>query len=550
MQNRNTQPDAFPALTLDQMAAMQERATCRVFNDGDVLFEQGQRDIGFYVVQSGHVLVVQRTKEGDRPFAEHFDGEFTGEMGMLARSAAVGAAIAQGEVKVMQFDHEGLRSVVAEIPELSEIILGAFIRRRALLEEAGFEAMRLIGSRWSKETAELRDFLARNRVLFRWIDPDQCELTESCLFSLDIKPSDLPVVVSCPGGVMRKPTIRQVASVLGLQTNVDQQVYDLVVVGAGPAGLATAVYGASEGLATLVLEARAPGGQAGTSSRIENYLGFPMGLSGGELADRALTQAQKFGAQFVTPCEVEQLECEGEYKTLRLADGGQALGRCVVVASGARYRRLPVTDLERYEGSAVMYAATATEARVCEGCDIVVVGGGNSAGQAAVYLAGFARQVRMLIRGKSLDSTMSRYLIDRIEKTTNIELMTETEIVGCDNDGPMQSLRIVDRKAGAEREIPATAVFVMIGADPCTAWLGDCVGLDRRGFVVTGQDAVAHQDYTAEWPHARQPYYLETTQPGVFAVGDVRASSIKRVASAVGEGSMTVAFVHEVLKAG
>ncbi len=544
--NHASHPDAFPRFTDRQLASVERRATCREFADGELLFEQGDRAIGFFVVKSGRVRVLQRTAEGDHDFAEHTPGEFTGDLSMLTRAAAIGAAVADGPVQTLHLDADMLQQVIAEEPEVSEIILRAMLLRRSILEQAGYEAVKLIGSRWCKLNGELKDFLARNRVLFRWIDPETDDEVDHILQHLGVRPADLPVIVGCPFGVLRQPSIYDVADALGLNTKVDRKLYDVAVVGAGPSGLAAAVYAASEGLATLVIEGAAPGGQAATSSRIENYLGFPTGVSGSELAQRAVTQAQKFGAAIVSPCTVAAIECEGDYKRLSLSNGDEALAKTVVIATGANYRRLAAaTGLDDYAGSAVFYAATASEARLCEGCDIAVVGGGNSAGQAAVFLAQHARHVYMLIRRDSLAETMSRYLIDRIERAENITLRPRTEIAGTRGASKLEGLDLTC-EAG-DRSIPATAVFVMIGAAPCTDWLGDCVGLDERGFAVTGLAAAEHPAAAAHWTRERQPFLLETTRPGIFAVGDVRSGSVKRVASGVGEGSMAVKFVHEVL---
>lgn len=544
--NHQSHPEAFPRLSEKQLRTLERHGTCRRYAAGGVLFEQGDTDFGFFVILEGHVRILQRTADGDRDFAEHGPGEFTGDLAMLTRTAAIGAAVAREPSKVLCLDADTLRKVVADEPELSEIILHTFLLRRSILEQTGYDYVKLIGSRWSPPSNALKDFLARNRLLYQWIDPETDPTTDALLHTLHVSPKDLPVVLIHPDRVLRQPTIETLATALGLRTTVDETVVDLAVVGAGPGGLAAAVYGASEGLKTLLIESTAPGGQAGTSSRIENYLGFPTGVSGADLASRALTQAQKFGAVVASPCTVTNLGCDGHYKVLDLSTGGRALARAVVIATGAHYRRLPVENLRRFEGSACMYAATAIEARLCSDAEVIVVGGGNSAGQAAVYLSEHAQRVWLVVRGPGLAETMSRYLIDRIENTANITLLTETQIADATGAERLEHVALRS-KNGDLRTVPAAAVFVMIGAEPCTDWLGGCIGLNRAGFIVTGLDAVTHPDFESHWHADRTPYYLETTRPAVFAVGDVRAQSVKRVASAVGEGSMVVRYVHDAL---
>jgi len=544
--NRETHPAAFPALSDAQMEAICARGVCKEYADGEALFEQGEKDFGFFMIEKGHVVVVQRTDNGDRPFAEHFEREFTGDIGHVTGQAAVGAAVADGPVRVLHLDHGALRRLVAEDPELSELLLNTFMARRDILLSSGYEHVRLVGSCWQKETAELKDFLARRQALYRWIDPDEDEDVERLLCGLSVAPGDLPVVITHEHGVLKRPTTDRLAEILGLTTEIANETYDLVVIGAGPAGLAAAVYGASEGLSTLALDSSAPGGQAGTSSRIENYLGFPTGVSGAELTSRAVTQARKFGAALSSPSRVESIGCDGQYKLVRLSNGTEIAARALVIATGARYRRLPAKGLERFEGSGVLYAATRAESAMCENDDVAVVGGGNSAGQGAVFLSRSCRKVSIIIRRDSLDQTMSRYLIDRIETTPNIELITKAEVIEAHGDRALEELTLRS-KSEETWAIPCSALFVMIGADPCTELAQGCVALDEKGFIVTGADAAAHPDFKEHWMSDRAPFLLETSRPGTFAVGDVRSGSIKRVASAVGEGSMSVKLAHEHL---
>lgn len=544
---RDANPRAFPRLTSEQMQRLEPLATCQEFQDGELLFDAGQRGIGFYIVRQGKVRIVQRSDGEETLITVHGPGDFTGELQMVNNQPSIVAAVADGRCRAMRLDPDDLQKVLAEESEIGEIILRALLERRALLEKSEVANVRLIGSRWSPKTFELRDFLARSRVLYRWEDPDADQETETLLRQLGVKPEQTPVVICDTGGLMRNPTIERLAECLGLRASVDGEVYDLAVVGAGPAGLGAAVYGASEGLKTVVVDAVAPGGQAGTSSKIENYLGFPTGISGGELANRAATQARKFRATISSPSEAAALDCSESLKSIRLAGGEQVQARVVILATGAQYRKLEAENHQQFEQSGIYYGATYTEAAPCSGEEVVVVGGGNSAGQAAVFLSGFAKKLYLMIRGESLAASMSRYLIDRIERAENIELRTGCQITALHGNGHLEAVT-VRCKDGSESELKTPAVFVMIGAEPNTSWIDGCVGLDRRGFILTGHDARRHERFADHWGNARrEPFLLETTRPGVFAVGDVRSGSVKRVASAVGEGAMAVKYVHEVL---
>jgi len=447
--------------------------------------------------------------------------------------------------EVLEISGEALRRVLNQCPDLSDIILQAFITRRQLLRQSpDFTGLRVIGSRYSADTFRVRDFLAKNRVLFTWVDVESDPQVDRLLKQFGLTEADTPVVACGHRLMLRNPSNRQLADVVGIRQPLEQTVYDLAVVGAGPAGLAAAVYGASEGLLTVVLEQTAPGGQAGSSMRIENYLGFPTGLTGSELANRAVLQANKFGAHLSLPTPVTRLEFDKAYPVLRLDGGETVAAKCLLIASGAEYRRLDVEGCARYEGTGVYYAATPNEAKLCRGADVVLVGGGNSAGQAAVFLAEHARKVLLVLRGDDLYKNMSSYLARRIERSANIELLCNSTIRRMHGDGHLTGVGILDNKARDERTVETPAVFSFIGAVPRTDWLPTEVERDAKGFVQTGP-AVAKSPH---WTARRQPFLLETSRAGVFAAGDVRSGSVKRVASAVGEGAMAVQFVHEYLK--
>jgi thioredoxin reductase (NADPH) len=446
---------------------------------------------------------------------------------------------------VVEISGEALRRVLNQCPDLSDIILQAFIARRQLLQQSpDFIGLRVIGSRYSADTFRIRDFLAKNRVLFTWVDLETDPQVDRLLKEFGITEADTPVVACGHRLMLRNPSNGQLADVNGIRQPLEQTVYDLAVVGAGPAGLAAAVYGASEGLQTVVLEQTAPGGQAGSSMRIENYLGFPTGLTGSELAGRAVLQANKFGAHLSISTPVEHLEFDKAYPVLRLEGGETVAAKCLLIATGAEYRRLGVEGCERYEGRGVYYAATPGEAKLCQDAQVVVVGGGNSAGQAAVFLAGHARQLFLLIRGDDIYKNMSSYLARRIEQTANIELQSNTTIRRMIGGDHLSAIEIVNNRIGKERTLETSGVFSFIGAVPRTDWLPKEIERDAKGFVKTGPDLMK----SSHWPIRRQPFLLETSRPGVFAAGDVRSASVKRVASAVGEGSMAVQFVHEYLK--
>jgi thioredoxin reductase (NADPH) len=538
---------AFPTLDEAQIAQFGRcaGASTRRYQDGQTLFRVGDRDFKFFVVKSGTVEIVDESGETPKTVVVHRPGEFTGDVSHLTGNPSVVTAVARGDTEVLEVSAGALRQVINQCPDLSDTILQAFITRRQLLHKSeDFTGLRVIGSRYSKDTFRVRDFLAKNRVLFTWLDLEADPQVDQLLKQFGLTEAATPVVACGRMLLLRNPSNRELAEAIGIRRPLEQAVYDLVVVGAGPAGLAAAVYGASEGLSTAVLERTAPGGQAGSSMRIENYLGFPTGVTGSELADRAVLQANKFGAILSIPTPVTGLTFDKAYAVLLLAGGETLVAKCLLIATGADYRRLVVEGCERYEGCGVYYAATPNEAQICQGAEVVVVGGGNSAGQAAVFLTRHARKVYMLIRGDDLNKSMSSYLVRRIEQTDNIEVLANTTVRRMYGDDHLTTLEIVNTKTGEERKLESPALFSFIGAVPRTDWLPKEIETDSRGFVRTG--AALAQSPT--WNARREPFLLETSQPGVFAAGDVRSGSVKRVASAVGEGAMAVQFVHEYLK--
>ena len=538
---------AFPTLDERQIAALGRCAGARPrrFENGQALFRVGDRDIHFFVIKSGEVEIVDHSDDTPRTVVVHRAGQFTGDVSHLTGNAAVVSAFARGDCEVYEITNSALRQVLNQCPDLSDIILQAFIARRQLLRAPGnFTGLRVIGSRYSRDTFRVRDFLSRNRVLFTWLDLESDPAVNLLLKQFGVTETDTPVVICGRMLLLRNPSNLELAEEIGIRRSPEQAVYDLAVVGAGPAGLAAAVYGASEGLSTVVLECMAAGGQAGRSMRIENYLGFPTGITGSELADRAALQADKFGALLSLPSTIRTLTFDKAYAVLELEGGETATAKCLLIATGAEYRLLGVEGCDRFEGCGVYYAATPNEVQMCSGADVEVVGGGNSAGQAAVFLASHARKVSLLIRGDDLYKNMSSYLAKRIEQTGNIEILRNTTVQRMIGDNYLSRVEILNSKTGETRTLETPALFSFIGAVPRTDWLPEEIETDSRGFVRTGP-TLAESPF---WSAPRQPFLLETSRPGVFAAGDVRSGSIKRVASAVGEGAMAVQFVHEYLK--
>jgi thioredoxin reductase (NADPH) len=538
---------AFPKLDDAQIAALERcvGVSIKRYRAGEKLFEVGDRDFKFFVIKSGEVEILDESGETPKTITIHRPGEFTGDVAHLTGRPSVVSAVARVDCEVYEVSAAGVREVLNRCPDLGDIILQAFIARRQLLRESGdFTGLRVIGSRYSQDTFRIRDFLAKNRVLFTWLDLEADPQVNQLLKQFGFTEADTPVVAWGRKLILRNPSNRELAEALGLRRPLEQAAYDLVVVGAGPAGLAAAVYGASEGLSTLVLERTAPGGQAGRTMRIENYLGFPTGISGGELAERAVLQANKFGARLPVATPVTGLTFDSAYPVLHLDGGETVTAKCLLISTGADYRLLAVEGCARFEGCGVYYAATPNEAQLCHGADVVVVGGGNSAGQAAVFLAGHARKVYLVIRGDNLYKDMSAYLARRVEETPNIEVLLNTEVRRLSGNSHLSSVEIVNNKTGEVRTIACPALFSFIGAVPWSDWLPPEIEKDAKNFVRTGA-ALAQSPH---WTLRRQPFLLETSRPGVFAAGDVRSGSVKRVASAVGEGAMAVMFVHEYLK--
>ncbi|HEX4232377.1 MAG TPA: FAD-dependent oxidoreductase [Bryobacteraceae bacterium] len=538
---------AFPVLDSDQIAQI---ANCSAVaakhcQDGETLVAVGDRSFKFFIVKSGEIEILDYSGDVPRTIAIHRKGEFTGDISHLTGTPAVFTAIARGDCNVFEVSADALRHVLNQCPGLSDIILQAFVARRQLLRESpNFVGLRVIGSRYSSDTFRVRDFLTKNRALFTWTDLETDPQVDRLLKNFGVTEADTPVVACAHMLLLRNPSNQTLADEIGIYQPLEHTVFDLLVVGAGPAGLAAAVYGASEGLRTAVLDCLAPGGQAGSSMRIENYLGFPTGLTGAELTDRATLQANKFGAHLSIPTAATRLSFENGYAILDAGGPESITAKCLLIATGAQYRRLDVEGVDRFEGTGVYYAATPAEALFCRGCTAIVVGGGNSAGQAAVFLSAHATRVLLLIRGDDLNKNMSSYLVNRIEQTANIELLCNTTIRRMMGDGHLNAIEVVSGAGEHGRTVETPAVFSFIGAEPRTDWLPADVERDSKGFVQTGPAVVR----SPHWSAARAPFLLETSRRGVFAAGDVRSGSVKRVASAVGEGAMAVQFVHEYLK--
>jgi len=540
---------AFPVLSGAQIERICPLGRTRHVTSGEILFEPGDSDVPFFVLLSGSMEIVQPSLDGERPIATHGPGSFTGEITMISgqRCLVRGRVTEAGEF--LELSRDGLRSLIARDAELSEITMRAFILRRLELIRHGWGTIVVMGSQHSAKTLELRGFLSRNGHPYTYVDLDRDSASQELLDRFDVKPSEVPVVICNGRKVLRNPSIQGLAKCLGFNLSIDgKQVRDVVVVGAGPAGLAAAVYAASEGLDVLVIESQAPGGQAGSSSKIENYLGFPTGVSGQELAARATTQAQKFGASMMIARTVERLDCSRRVYGVVLDGGDEITARSVVIATGAQYNKPSLEGLEQFEGDGIYYGATYMESQLCEGVETAVVGGGNSAGQAAAFLSQTAGKVHLLVRKGELSSTMSRYLIQRLEENPAVELHFQTEITRIEGGDHLERVTWRDRRSGTESTHAIRHVFIMTGASPRTAWLRGCLALDGKGFIVTGRDLDAvGPGENPPWPLERAPQMLETSLPGVFAVGDVRAGNVKRVASAVGEGAISIHLVHRAL---
>jgi thioredoxin reductase (NADPH) len=534
---------AFPRLSDPEVECLARLAKICSFRDGELLFQAGERGIPFYVVESGEIAIVDESTDESRTIVVHGPHEFTGDVSLLTDRPAVISAYARGDTRAYCVSQSDLRRVIQEIPELSDKLLEAFQTRRMMLERSGFIGVRVFGHLGDPALMEIREFFDKNRVPHTWVDVDAAD-GQAAMTSLGVAPDQLPFVACNRGTRSPRPTVTRLAECLGLKRPIRTEPFDLVIVGAGPAGLAAAVYGASEGLATLLLDRFGPGGQAGTSSRIENYMGFPAGLTGADLANRGYLQALKFGAELVAPVDVRSMTCENQIHRLVLDDGQIVSGRTVLIATGATYQRLPVDGCERWDGAGIFYSCTSVHARSCYNGRAAVVGGGNSAGQAAMFLADHSAGVSLLLRGGDIRKSMSDYLARRIERHEKIEVIRHVEVAAVEGDQTLRGLWLRNLNEGGIRELDCSAVFVFIGSKPRTDWLPPSIAVDAKGFIQTGADA-ARSD---RWPlKDREPCTVETTCPGVFAAGDVRSNTTKRVAFAVGDGALAVTCAHRVL---
>ena len=541
----------FPTLTAEQIARLASKGQRRPVQSGDVLIAEGQLHFPLVVVIEGEFEVVRTTCNGEERFTTQGPGQFSGELNLLTGRRGLATIRATKPGEVLELNRDNFLALIQTDAELSEIFMRAFILRRVALLDRGFGDVIVLGSTFSPRTLEIREFLRRNSHPFTYLDLDHDKESQEVLDRLHFSVDDIPLVICRREVVLRDPTNGEIADCLGLNEGVDvaeSHIRDVVIVGAGPAGLGAAVYAASEGLDVLMIEARAPGGQAGSSMRIENYLGFPSGITGQELATRAFSQAEKFGAQMLIARGVTHLRCERRPYTVEVDGGAHVAARTIIIASGAEYRSLPIDNLASFNGAGVYYIATPMEAQLCKGEPVIIVGGGNSAGQAAVFLAENGSRVIMVVRSGELAESMSRYLVRRIEDNPSIEVRTKCQVVAVEGRKHLDRVRCRNGETGTDSVENIRHLFVMTGAVPTTKWLDNCVALDDHGFVKTGPDLTREDLDAAKWPLTRPPHLLETSLPGVFAVGDVRGGNIKRVASAVGEGSIAVAFVHQVLR--
>ena len=528
---------AWPEIAPSIIEYFREAGEAVRFAAGDSVFEVGQENYDFYYLETGSVAI--KDASGGHTVATIESGAFVGELGMLMGQKTFLAAVARERVRAIRLAHRRLLELVATVPEVADVVVTAFAARRRLLIEWGEGGLIVVGSEQDPDALSLRGFVERNRIPYRWVDRSNAAEVNELSAKLTL-PASGAVVITGDSQVLSQPTPQTLARALGLDLTVNTDLdYDLIIVGAGPAGLAAAVYGSSEGLRVAVIEDTAIGGQAGTSSRIENYLGFPGGISGADLAYRGEVQAVKFGARIAVPRRAVALAPAADGYTVTLDDNAVIRAKAVVLANGVAYRKLPLTRLPEFEGRGIYYAATELEARFCRGTDAVVVGGGNSAGQAAMFLSRYADRTHIMVRSGGLAATMSSYLSVRIERDDRTQLWTDTEITALHGEGRLEAITVRNTRSGRETRIATRAVFVMIGAEPNTAWLRRTIQLDPKGFILTG--AGVRVD--------REVRNFETSLPGVFAVGDIRSGSVKRVASAVGEGSVVVAAVHAFLEA-
>jgi thioredoxin reductase (NADPH) len=536
-----------PLLTYAQIDRIRAYAKPRNVVKDEILYEPNFDTPPMYVVISGAIRIMAVGGEEERIVTTYRAQQFSGELLMISGRRSIYRCQAVESGALLELRAKDLRTLIAKDVELSDIIMNAFLARRLSLKDTGQGNVVVLGSKYSANTLTIREFLTRDGHPFNYFDLDADPATQEMLDRFGVSTDDIPVVICNNTQVLRNPSPREVAECLGFNSNIDDsQVRDLVIIGAGPAGLAAAVYAASEGLDVLVVEKAAPGGQAGSSSKIENYLGFPTGLSGQELADRAIAQAEKFGARIMVARSAVRLNCDHRPYKIALDDGHEIPTRTIVLATGAQYNKPSLLNLDAFSGKGIYYNATFMEAQLCAGEHVIVIGGGNSAGQAAVFLAQNTAGVTMLVRANSLIDTMSRYLIQRIEENPLIQVHYQSELTKLDGDGHLECVSWIDRSSGETHTQPIRHVFVMAGASPKTAWLADCVSRDSKGFVLTGRDLETVVP-PIPWPLSRPPYMLETSLPGVFVVGDARSGNVKRVASAVGEGSIVLHLVHQAL---
>ena len=538
----------FPTLTPAQIARIEIHGRKRAVARDEVLYEFGAVSVPFIVVVKGKVGILQPGDGVEKLIRALDPGQFTGEINMLSGRRALARARVLEPGEVIEVERDRLLLLVQTDSELSEILMRAFILRRVELMDQGLGDVVVVGSQYCAGTLRVKEFLGRNAHPYSYLDLEHDADVQQLLDRFHVSEADIPVLICRGELVLKNPTNEQIADCLGFNESIDSaHVRDVLVIGAGPSGLAAAVFAASEGLDVLVMESNVPGGQAGASSKIENFFGFPTGISGQALTGRAYAQAQKFGAQVMVASGAYKLARNRKPYAIESKSGQRVEARTVVIASGAEYRKPPIANLSRFEGAGVYYAATFMEAQLCRGEEVIVIGGGNSAGQAAVYLAQTVERVYLLVRGEGLAETMSRYLIRRIETNPKIELLAHTELTALEGSNHLERAQWRNKQTGEAETCDIRHVFILAGADPSTSWLDGCIALDSKGFIKTGVDLSEEDLREAEWPLGRRPLLLETSLPGVFAVGDVRAGNVKRVASAVGEGSISIAFVHQVL---
>lgn len=534
----------FPQLSQNQISILKEFGRIETYKEETLIFEQGDQHYDFIVILKGAVRI-EDPYNGGNIIVTHYKNEFTGDSGMLSDRGSQFNAIAEKGSVLLRIIPEIFKQAIAKHSDISDILLNAFIQRQDAILHDYAGGIKLVGSGNSKETYAIRDFMDKNHIWYTFLDVDTSNEALGLLSQFNLSEDTLPIIVNSKGQVCHKPTLDQVARYSGVLMDFDDQVFDLLVIGAGPAGLAASVYAASEGLNVVTIDSNAPGGQAGKSSKIENYLGFPTGISGSDLANRAYVQAQKFGCNISIPHSAESIEHKGDHFILCATNGKTIKTKALMAATGADYRKLPVSNIEDYEGSGVYYSATGMNANACKGEQVGVVGGGNSAGQAALFLAEHAKEVHVILRGNDLGDKMSDYLVQRIEAAENIRVHLNTEVVELNGEHHLESIAM--SKDGEKLVENITNLFTFIGAVPCSDWLKGLVLTDEKGFICTGPEIASDQLANCSIYERRKPQSLETTIPGFFAVGDVRKGSVKRVASAVGEGSMAVSQVHQFL---